>query len=73
MRSQRENFSIRHVVDFTGMGPVLIKKLLKELQSSIGFYEVQTGQSIGQVMATGLSSKQACWRRQFPTRSASQP
>jgi hypothetical protein len=45
--------------DFTGMGPVLIKKLLKELQSSIGFYEVQTGQSIGQVLATGLSPKQA--------------
>ncbi|HTQ30572.1 MAG TPA: hypothetical protein VMI53_05125, partial [Opitutaceae bacterium] len=35
--------------DFTGMGATLIKKLVKELQSSIGFYEVQTGQSIGQV------------------------
>jgi Tfp pilus assembly PilM family ATPase len=33
--------------DFTGMGPSLLKRLLKELQSSIGFYEVQTGQSIG--------------------------
>jgi len=40
--------------DFGGMGPVLIKKLLKELQSSIGFYEVQTGQSIGQLVCTGL-------------------
>ena len=28
------------------------KKLLKELQSSIGFYEVQTGQSVGQVLTT---------------------
>lgn len=33
--------------DFTGMGPNLVKRLLKELQSSIGFFEVQTGQSIG--------------------------
>lgn len=32
--------------DFTGMGPNLVKRLLKELQSSIGFFEVQTGQSI---------------------------
>ena len=43
--------------DFTGMGAVLTKKLLKELQSSIGFYEVQTGQSIGQVVCTMLPSK----------------
>lgn len=43
--------------DFTGMGPNLIKKLIKELQSSIGFYEVQTGQSIGQVFCTLLPSK----------------
>jgi hypothetical protein len=43
--------------DFTGMGPLLIKKLLKELQSSIGFYEVQTGQSVGQVLSTHLPPK----------------
>lgn len=43
--------------DFTGMGPSLIKKLIKELQSSIGFYEVQTGQSIGQVFCTLLPPK----------------
>jgi Tfp pilus assembly PilM family ATPase len=43
--------------DFTGMGPLLIKRLLKELQSSIGFYEVQTGQSIGQVICVQLSPK----------------
>ena len=43
--------------DFTGMGPLLTKKLLKELQSSIGFYEVQTGQSVGQVLVTQLSPK----------------
>ena len=45
--------------DFTGMGPLLVKKLLKELQSSIGFYEVQTGQSVGQVLCTMLPAKLA--------------
>jgi hypothetical protein len=40
--------------DFTSMGGALVKKLLKELQSSIGFYEVQTGQSIGGVYCTQL-------------------
>ena len=43
--------------DFTGMGPLLIRKLLKELQSSIGFYEVQTGQSVGQLLSMQLSPK----------------
>ncbi len=45
--------------DFTGMGPALVKKLLKELQSSIGFYEVQTGQSIGHVACTVIPPKLA--------------
>lgn len=45
--------------DFTGMGPLLVKRLLKELQSSIGFYEVQTGQSVGQILCTQLSPKLA--------------
>lgn len=45
--------------DFTGMGPLLIKRLLKELQSSIGFYEVQTGQSVGQVLSLQLPPKLA--------------
>ena len=45
--------------DFTGMGPLLIKRLLKELQSSIGFYEVQTCQSVGQVLCIQLSPKLA--------------
>lgn len=40
--------------DFTSMGGTLVKKLLKELQSSIGFYEVQTGQSIGSVLCAQL-------------------
>ena len=43
--------------DFTGMASSLTKRLIKELQSSIGFYEVQTGQSIGNVICTLLPSK----------------
>ena len=43
--------------DFTGLGPHLIKRLLKELQSSIGFYEVQTGQSIGHMLCVHLPPK----------------
>ena len=43
--------------DFTGMGPLLVKRLVKELQSSIGFYEVQTGQSVGQIICTQLMPK----------------
>ncbi len=40
--------------DFTSMGGTLVKKLLKELHSSIGFYEVQTGQTVGLVLTTQL-------------------
>ncbi len=43
--------------DFTGMGASLCKRLLKELQSSMGFYEVQTGQSISQLVCTVLPPK----------------
>ena len=43
--------------DFTGMGASLCKRLLKELQSSMGFYEVQTGQSISQLICPVLSPK----------------
>ena len=46
--------------DFTGMGPTLIKKLMKELQSSIGFYEVQTGQSVG-LLHTMLLPPKLAW------------
>ena len=45
--------------DFTNMGGLLTKKVLKELQSLIGFYEVQTGQSIGQVLCTQMPPKLA--------------
>ncbi len=40
--------------DFTEMGPTLLRKMVKELQSSTGFYEVQTGQTIGQIFLTLL-------------------
>jgi Tfp pilus assembly protein, ATPase PilM len=43
--------------DFTGMGASLCKRLLKELQSSMGFYEVQTGQSISQLICPVLAAK----------------
>jgi len=43
--------------DFTGMGAQLIRRLLTELQSSIGFYEVQTGLTVGQVVCTQLPLK----------------
>lgn len=43
--------------DFTGMGPQLTKRLLRELQASIGFYEVQTGQSISHLCCTLLPAK----------------
>ena len=39
------------------MGPKLVARLINELQSSIGFFEVQTGQSIGNVICPNLSSK----------------
>jgi Tfp pilus assembly PilM family ATPase len=45
--------------DFTGMGASLCKRLLKELQSSMGFYEVQTGQSISQLLCPVLPAKLA--------------
>lgn len=58
LESARKLF-FSNTFDFTGMGPALIKRLLKELQSSIGFYEVQTGQSVGQVVCTGTPQKLA--------------
>lgn len=48
---------LSNTFDFTGMAPALVKKLLRELQSSIGFYEVQTGLSIGQLVCTLLPPK----------------
>ncbi|MFA5264785.1 MAG: hypothetical protein WC378_13260 [Opitutaceae bacterium] len=48
---------LSNTFDFTSMGPELVQRLLKELQSSIGFYEVQTGQSISQLICISLPPK----------------
>jgi hypothetical protein len=41
------NMLFSNTFDFTEMGPTLLAKLIKEIRASTGFYEVQTGQSIG--------------------------
>lgn len=46
--------------DFAEMGPILLKKLMKELQASTGFYEVQTGQTIGSIFL-GLAPDNLSW------------
>lgn len=46
--------------DLTEMGPRLVDRLLRELQSSVGYYEVQTGQSIGKVFCS-LLPKRLTW------------
>ncbi len=51
--SARKLFSSR-TFDFTEMGGMLLKKLMKELQASTGFYEVQTGQTIGHIYVSML-------------------
>ena len=40
--------------DFAEMGPKLLRRLIKELQATSGFYEVQTGQTIGYVFLSVL-------------------
>lgn len=40
--------------DFAEMGPKLLRRMTKELQASTGFYEVQTGQTIGHVFISVL-------------------
>lgn len=54
--------------DFTEMGPSLLKKMLKELQASTGFYEVQTGQTIGQIFLS-LLPKNLNWIHQTLSRT----
>lgn len=54
--------------DFTEMGPTLLGKLLKEIRASTGFYEVQTGQSIGSVFLH-LVSPGLAWVGQGISRS----
>jgi hypothetical protein len=40
--------------DFAEMGPKLLRRMIKELQASAGFYEVQTGQAIDRVFISVL-------------------
>ena len=50
------------------MGPALLNKMLKELQSSMGYYEVQTGQMIEQIFLT-LLPKDLNWIHQILSQS----
>ncbi len=58
--------------DFTEMGGTLLRKMLKELQASTGFYEVQTGQTIGQLFVT-LLPKNLGWIETVLSRSLGVP
>ncbi|MGB0370976.1 MAG: hypothetical protein ACPGN3_06455 [Opitutales bacterium] len=49
--------------DFTEVGPKLLRKLIRELQASTGFYEVQTGQTISKLFLPQLPTKLS-WVRQ---------
>ena len=40
--------------DFAEMGPKLLRRMIKELQASAGFYEVQTGQTIDRLFISVL-------------------
>lgn len=46
--------------DFAEMGPKLLRKMVKELQSTTGFYEVQTGQTIEQIFI-GVLPQNLSW------------
>jgi hypothetical protein len=47
--------------DFSHMAPALVKKLKVEIDSFIGFFEVQTGRSVGQVIVTQLPASLQCF------------
>ena len=46
--------------DFAEMGPKLMRRMIKELQASTGFYEVQTGQTIDRIILSVLP-KNLAW------------
>jgi hypothetical protein len=62
------NMLYSNTFDFTEMGPTLLGKLMKEIRASTGFYEVQTGQSIGSVFLH-LVSPGLAWVGQGISRS----
>lgn len=43
--------------DFTEMAPILLRRLVKEIQASVGFYEVQTGYATGQILIPDLPAR----------------
>lgn len=48
------NIFFSNTFDFRETGPKLLKRLLKELNASTGFYEVQTGQAISHLYMTAI-------------------
>jgi hypothetical protein len=44
------NMLLSNTFDFADMGPVLLSRILREVRALTGFHEVQTGQSVGNVM-----------------------
>jgi hypothetical protein len=63
----KDEASVRALVqtnafDFSEMGSMLLKRLIKEIQASIGFYEVQTGESVSRLAITLLPASMA-WIR----------
>ncbi len=58
--------------DFTETAQSLLRKLLREVQASTGFYEVQTGQSIGH-MLIDLLPKNLGWIRSTLSKSLGIP
>lgn len=51
--------------DFRSQAPVLLQKLIKELQMSIDYYEVQTGQSVGSLCIMDLPEELDWVRQEF--------
>ena len=49
--------------DLGSIAPKIFRKLLRELQSSIGFYEVQTGQSVSRVYCSGHGEKMVWFQK----------
>jgi hypothetical protein len=57
------NILYSNTFDLAEMGPVLLARLLREIKATTGFYEVQTGQSIGALVAHLLPASSG-WVRQ---------
>ena len=49
-----KNLFFSNTFDFREIGPKLLRKFLKELNASTGFFEVQTGQTISMMYMTSL-------------------